>query len=132
MLLSNSRSSPGSVPVDTRILIVDQDRAVGKTLTGMLSATGFDDVRSVLSAPRAITVADGFRPGIVFLDIDLPDMNAYDLARQLLKQARQHGMRVIALTGSVDRPTREEARGGGFERNLVKPVAQSELDKVRE
>jgi CheY-like chemotaxis protein len=132
---SASRGSHGvrrdnSVPVDTRILIVDKDRAVGKALTDMLYATGFDDVRSVLSAPRAITVADGFRPGIVFLDVELPGMDAYDLARQLLKQARQNAMRVIALTGSIDHPGREEARGAGFERYLVKPVAQVELDKV--
>jgi response regulator RpfG family c-di-GMP phosphodiesterase len=97
---SASRGSHGvrrdnSVPVDTRILIVDKDRTVGKALTDMLYSSGFDD-----------------------------------LARQLLKQARQNVMRVIALTGSIDHPGREEARGAGFERYLVKPVAQTELDKV--
>lgn len=136
MLQSHSVSQPhgarrnGAVPADTHILIVDKDRKVGKALTDMLLATGFEEVRSVLSGPRAITVAGGFHPGIVFLDIELPDMNAFDLARQLAKQARQHVMRLIALTSSVSHPTREEARGAGFELYLVKPVAQAELDKV--
>ncbi len=119
-----------AVAADTRILIVDRDRGTGKSLTAMLRDNGFDEVRSVLSGARAVTVAQGFQPRIVFLDIDLPDMNAYDLARKLGNRTTQPALRLIALTANVDHPAREEARGAGFERFLVKPVSQIELDKV--
>ena len=82
------------------------------------------------SAARAIAVAEKFHPGIVFLDIELPGMAGLDLANRLHHGARQHAMRLIALTTGVEHPKREDARIAGFERYLVKPLAQNELDKV--
>jgi len=120
----------GAVLPGTHILIVDSDRRVGTSLAFMLSARGYLKVRAVRSAARAIAIAESFRPGIVFLDIELPDMAALDLANQLHRGARQYAMRLIALTTNIEHPKREAARIAGFERFLVKPLAQSELDKV--
>ncbi len=120
----------GAVLPDTHILIVDNDRRIGTSLSFMLSARGYREVRAVRSAVRAIAIAESFRPGIVFLDIELPDMDALDLANHLHRSARQYAMRLIALTTNVEHAKREAARIAGFERFLVKPLAQSELDKV--
>ena len=128
----NQRGSPphGTVLPDTHILIVDNDRRVALSLSFMLSARGFREVRAVRSPARAIAVAEKFHPGIVFLDIELPGLAGLDLANRLLHGARQHPMRLIALTTGIEHPKREDARVAGFERYMVKPLAQGELDKV--
>lgn len=128
----NQRGSRRDVPVEstTPILIVDQDRQVGTSLAFMLSARGFQEVRAVRSARRAIAITEQFMPGIVFLDIELPDGGALEVANRLRRGARQHAVRLIALTTSAEHELREEARLAGFERYLVKPLAQAELDKI--
>jgi CheY-like chemotaxis protein len=118
------------VSVDTPILIVDSDREIGRSLSGMLTALGFEEVRTVRSAPRALAIASTFLPRIAFIDIALPDMDANELARQLAKHVPQKSLRLIALTANVEHPGREEARSAGFERFLVKPVEQAEIDKI--
>ena len=128
----NQRGSRPDMPVEstTPILIVDNDRRVGTSLTFMLSARGFDEVRAVRSAQRAIAIAERFRPGIVFLDIELPDGGALEVADRMRRGSQGHAMRLIALTSSAKHELREQARRAGFERYLVKPLAQAELDKI--
>ena len=57
-------------------------------------------------------------------------MGGQDLAQRLRRGARQHAIRLIALTSVIEHPKREDARIAGFERYLVKPLDQVELDKV--
>jgi CheY-like chemotaxis protein len=119
-----------AVEATTPILIIDNDRLTGRSLALMLAAVGYEEIRSVRSAARALTVAEVFRPTLVFLDIELPEPGGYDLAARLQRSPRARAMRLIALTSNVEHGTREEARVAGFERFLVKPVAQIELDKI--
>jgi DNA-binding response OmpR family regulator len=128
----DQRGSRRDTPIEsaTRILIVDGDRQVGTSLTFMLAARGYDDVRAVRSARRAVAIAEVFRPGLVFLDLELPDQGALEVADLLRRGARLQAMRLIALTSNNEHESREEARVAGFERYLVKPLAQSELDKI--
>jgi CheY-like chemotaxis protein len=130
--ISSRKMSPpkSGIPADTGILIVDNDRPSSVALAFMLSLRGYDEIRSVRSAARAVTIAENFRPGIVFLDLELPGTDPLELARALRRGSRQPALRIIALTGSVDHPTREDAREAGFERYLVKPCEQSEIDKI--
>ena len=114
----------------TRILIVDEDRQVATSLIFMLAARGYDDVRAVRSARRAVAIAEQFRPGLVFLDRELPDQGALEVANRLRKDSRQQAIRLIALTRQTDHERREEDRIAGFERYMVKPLAQTELDKI--
>ena len=114
----------------TRILIIDQDRQIGVTLSFMLSARRFEDVRAVRSARRAVTVTDQFRPEIIFLDLELPDDGTMEVTRKLAGDARRPRPRLIALTLDAQSPARDKARAAGFERCLVKPVSHEELDKI--
>jgi CheY-like chemotaxis protein len=118
------------LPSTTRILIVDGDRLVGMGLKFMLAARGFDEVRVVRSAARALALAELFKPGLVFLDLELPDLASVAVAQQLRRDARQRGLRLIALTLHAEHGMREEARLAGFERYLTKPVLREELDKI--
>jgi two-component system, sensor histidine kinase len=119
-----------SVALDAHILVVDNDRRVGTTLGFMLASRGYKEIRTVRSAARALAIAEQFRPGIVFLDLELPDMASLDVAQRLRGLARQRTLRLIALTHVAEHPMREAARQVGFERFLMKPVSQEELDKI--
>jgi CheY-like chemotaxis protein len=114
----------------THILIVDDDREAGKSLALMLSATGYDEIKTVRSAARALAIATTFQPAIAFLGTPQADGGAGELATQLQKSARPQGIRVIALTDSAEHPGRDVARAAGLERYLTRPVTQAELDKV--
>jgi len=132
LTLREQRGSQVHTPValGTPMLIVDNDRRISMSLAFMLSTRGYEDVRAVRSAPRARAVAARFHPGIVFLDIERPDLEGLDLARQLRRAASGHAMRLIALTSSAAHELREEARIAGFERYFLKPLSHTELDKV--
>jgi len=114
----------------THILVVDDDRQAGKSLALMLAATGYDEIRTVRSAARAMAIAATFHPAIAFLCETAADDSEHTLALELQKHSRPHGIRVIGLTDSTEHPTREAARTAGLERYLTKPVTQIELDKA--
>jgi len=114
----------------TRILIVDQDRQVGVTLSFMLAARRYDEVRAVRSAGRALAVAEQFRPEMIFLDLELPDDGTMALAHKLAPEARRPRPRLFALVSGEEPAIREKARTAGFERCLSKPVSHEELDKI--
>lgn len=123
-------ASRAHLPSATRILIVDNDRRVGMALNFMLAARGFGNVKVVRSAARALAIAESYKPALVFLDLELPDLKSVAVAQQLRRDARQRGLRLIALTLHAEHGMREEARLAGFERYLTKPVMQDELDKI--
>jgi DNA-binding response OmpR family regulator len=112
------------------ILIVDGDREASKSLASLLTASGYEEIRAVRSAARAVAVAATFQPVIAFLGTPAPDGMEKDLASLLQKNSRSHGIRLIALTDLVEHPTREEARASGVERYLSRPVTQAELEKA--
>jgi CheY-like chemotaxis protein len=118
----------GVMPARTCILIVDHDRGASLALSFMLGVSGYEDVRAVRSAARALILAEQFRPAIVFVDIQMPDDGAFVLAAELRRGSQRRALRLIALTTLVEHPAREAARSAGFERFLVKPATQAELD----
>jgi CheY-like chemotaxis protein len=113
-----------------RILIVDDDVELAKSLATMLEAAGAYETRIVHCAADAVAAAVEHAPAIVLLDIELPDMSGYDVAKLLHQHAHLQAIRLIALTDNIEHPGREYARAAGFERYLVKPVTAIELQKV--
>jgi CheY-like chemotaxis protein len=114
----------------SRILIVDDDVRLARSLASMLENTGLAEIRAVHCAADGLAAAVEFLPEIIFLDIELPDMSGYEVALLLHQHAQLQDTRLIALTDTVLHPAREEARAAGFERYLVKPVSATELQKV--
>lgn len=131
LLQQNRREARADSPAGSqrRVLIVAEDRQDGKALARQLLAKGYERVRVIHRAARALRLAQTFSPNIVFLDVALTD-DAYELASALHRQSGQNALRVIALTSSIEHSTRDQARGAGFERWLVTPVGESELDRL--
>lgn len=76
----------------------------------------------------ALTLASSRRPEVMLVDIGLPDIDGYELARRIRGDASLGAVRLVALTGYGQREDRERAFAAGFDQHFVKPVDPDELD----
>jgi CheY-like chemotaxis protein len=113
-----------------RILIVDNDVNAADSLASLLESAGYDDTRVVHTGATALASAVEFVPAVLLVDLDLPDMSGYDLARHLSQHPQLRQLRIIALTTSSEHPGRELAREAGIERYLIKPVGSAALEEL--
>jgi PAS domain S-box-containing protein len=109
----------------TQVLIVDDNEDAAALLAAGLSATGYL-VEVAHDGPAALAVVERFAPDIAVLDIGLPVMDGYELARSL--RERLPGLCLVAVTGYGQKGDRDRSAAAGFDRHLVKPVG---LDQVR-
>jgi CheY-like chemotaxis protein len=113
-----------------RILIVDDDVGAAAALASLLQSAGYGDARVAHTGATALAVAVEFVPTILLVDLDLPDMSGYAVARQLSQHPQLRNLRLIALTTNSAHPGRELAREAGIERYLIKPVGAAALDEL--
>ena len=112
-----------------RILIVD-DQVDSADLTAELLQERGHVTCVAYGSRAAIAAAAKFQPQIALLDIHLPSMNGYELARHLRAGAFLGRCRFIAVTGSADEADRRESEAAGFYRHLVKPFGAEALFEV--
>ena len=106
-------------PTPPKVLCVDDFPDAAEALAALLTALGFE-TRSALSGPAALVAAAEFRPDVCLLDLQMPVMDGYELARRL-RELLGPGPTLLAITGH-HRPDREErARAAGFDRVFDKP-----------
>ena len=116
-------------PPSRRILIVDDNVDAAKTLGELLELYGYE-VHLGYDGPTAIKKALAYRPQVVLLDIGLPGMNGYEVARALRQQESLSGMLLAALTGYGQEEDRNRSREAGFDYHFTKPVDLSALQQV--
>jgi CheY-like chemotaxis protein/two-component sensor histidine kinase len=104
-----------------RILIVDDNRDAAEALGLLLQFLG-NEVRVVHDGPSALEAAGAYRPAVVFLDIGMPGMDGYAVARELRARAEHDELVLIALTGWGQEEDRLRSRAAGFDHHLIKPV----------
>jgi signal transduction histidine kinase/ActR/RegA family two-component response regulator len=112
-----------------RILVVDDERIAAASLGKWLTLMGHE-VRAAHDGVEAVGVAEAFRPDVVLLDISLPKLNGYEVARTIRQQPWSQGMVLIALTGWGQEADRQRARDAGFDHHLVKPVDHTTLTQL--
>jgi two-component system, OmpR family, response regulator len=112
-----------------RILVVDDNVDAAESIAMLLSLDGHD-VRSVHDAQRALDLAAEFGPDLVLLDIGLPGMDGYEVARRLRLRQDVTNVRLVAVTGYGQQEDRDRARDAGFDQHLVKPVEPDALNAV--
>lgn len=113
----------------SRVLIVDDNADAGETLVELLTASGFE-VRHAADGPSALEYIHEFAPHLAVLDIGLPIMDGYALARQLRALPDIGRMPLVALSGYSRDTDVERAQAAGFDRHLTKPVRYAELVAV--
>jgi CheY-like chemotaxis protein/two-component sensor histidine kinase len=112
-----------------RVLIVDDNLDAGESLAMLLRLAG-DEVRTAISGTRALEVAEAFRPQVVLLDIGLPGMDGYEVARRLRQLGGGDEMRLIAVTGYGQEDDRRRSREAGLDHHLVKPADPDIVEKL--
>ena len=112
-----------------RILVVDDNRDAAATLALLLELTGHD-VRTAHDGLEALAMASEFRPDVVLLDIGLPKLNGYEVARRIRRQPRGQGVVLIAITGWGQEEDKRQSQDAGFDQHIVKPVDPGTLLKL--
>jgi PAS domain S-box-containing protein len=121
VLQPQAGQSADALATDLRVMVVDDNEDAAQTLAMVLELFGCK-VRVAHTAAEALEVAAGFAPQVALLDIGLPDMNGYELARRLRLTAAGADMTLIATTGWGQEKDRELAFAAGFDHHLTKPV----------
>jgi CheY-like chemotaxis protein len=108
-----------------RILIVDDNADAADSMAMLLQLDGHE-TRTAYSAATALELTESFAPEVVLLDIGLPDMDGYEVARRMKAMPRE--LRVIALSG-YGRDRRQPA-SASFDAHLMKPVDMPALARA--
>ena len=112
-----------------RILVVDDQPDSTDSLAMFLRLRGHE-VHTAHDGPAALEELGRGRPEVVFLDLGLPGMSGYDVARQIRAQADTRDVRLVALTGYGTESDRVKSRAAGFDVHLAKPVDPQALDAL--
>ncbi|HWG46183.1 MAG TPA: response regulator [Gemmataceae bacterium] len=112
-----------------RILVVDDNVDAAESLALVLRA-GEHEVHAAHDGPTALRIAETFRPDVVLLDIGLPRMDGYEVARRLRKQTGTETVFLVALTGYGQDEDRRQAEEAGFDAHLTKPADPAVLQKL--
>src|SRR5207302_1843494 len=114
-----------------RILVVDDNKDAAESLALLLQLARHE-VQIALDGSAALEVARTFRPEVVLIDIGLPDMNGYEVARHLRNWPELAGARLVAITGYGQEEDRRLSLEAGFSQHLTKPVDPEELLRLLE
>ena len=121
---------PTAVPhLACRILVVDDNVDAAQTMVMLLDLSGHD-ARPAFGGQEALDVAFSFRPDVVFLDIGLPGINGYEVARRLLANPATAKTKLIALTGWGTERDIQKSKMAGFHAHLTKPVDADAVEAI--
>ena len=126
--LEQARESPLQIPA-ARILVVDDNADAADSLGSLLQLEGHT-VSVTYNSADALARLGEFKPEIVLLDIGLPDIDGYEVARRIRSLPEHAHVRLIALTGYGQADDRQRAKASGFDDHLVKPVEFLALQRV--
>jgi PAS domain S-box-containing protein len=112
-----------------RILVVDDNADSAQTLSMLLQVMG-NDVQLAYDGPSALIVAEQFHPAMALLDIGLPGMNGYELARKIREIPDLKEILLVAQTGWGQDEDRRRSAEAGFDAHLVKPVDPASLQDL--
>ncbi len=122
----SSASSP-SIPHEKvaaaglRILIVDDNEDAASSLAMVLELADHQ-VETAFNGMSGLLLAASFKPDVVILDIGLPDINGYEVARQLRRSPWGQSVLLLALTGWGQQQDKQDAASAGFDHHFTKPV----------
>ena len=120
---------PEDVLPPRRILVVDDNRDAADSLGLLLEVLGAE-VRVARDGPEALEAYSAYEPAVVLLDIGMPGMDGYEVARRIRAQSPGPRPTIVALTGWGQEEDRREAREAGFDHHLVKPAEIGALKEL--
>jgi len=112
---------PEAPPGGCRVLVVDDNRDAADTVAMVLRMDGHS-VETADDGLQALSSAGAYVPDVVVLDIGLPGIDGYEVARRLRETSHSREAFLIALTGYGQKNDEAQALAAGFDRHLVKPA----------
>lgn len=126
----NAVAEVKETPADnTKVLVIDDNEDAASTLSDLLELAG-NEVKTAHSGKQGLAVATVFQPRIIFLDIGLPDMTGYEVAKAIRKTEQLNGCFLIALTGYGTEADRQMALDAGFDLHLTKPLDYEKIESI--
>jgi CheY-like chemotaxis protein len=111
------------------VLVVDDNADAAESLAALLDLLGHT-TRVAHDGPEGLFLAEEFQPDLAFLDIGLPGMNGYDLARAIRRMGTMQQVVLIALTGWGAHSDQQQSQEAGFDQHLTKPVSLEALEQA--
>jgi DNA-binding response OmpR family regulator len=111
-----------------RVLVVDDNYDAAESLAMMLGVLGYD-VRTAHDGLEAVRAADEFHPEAALLDIGLPHVSGYDIARHIRK-SRGDAVLLVAITGWGTAEDVKRSMDAGFDHHFTKPADPERLQKI--
>jgi CheY-like chemotaxis protein len=112
-----------------RVLVVDDNVDAADAMNLLLKSLGHETC-VVNEGIEALRMAAKFRPDIVLLDIAMPGIDGYEVARQLRAVKKGSPLRIVAVTGFGQETDRQKSLEAGFDMHLVKPVELNDLTQA--
>jgi two-component system CheB/CheR fusion protein len=112
-----------------RVLVVDDNKDAAESVAMLLRLWGHT-VRAAFTGPQALEAAEEYQPEIALLDIGLPGMDGYEVARQLRQRPQFQQTVLVAVTGYGQEEDRRRSEDAGFDHHLTKPVAPEALQQI--
>jgi CheY-like chemotaxis protein len=122
-------SPPSSSEANRRVLIVEDDEDMRDVLGELVSALGHEAFPAA-NGDEALQRASEVPVDVALVDLGLPEVDGYEVARRLRASAGGKGMRLVALTGYSDPETRQNAAAAGFDHFLVKPADAIAIERA--
>jgi two-component system, chemotaxis family, CheB/CheR fusion protein len=128
-LSCNARQTQATLPTGVtngqqghRILIVDDNMDAAESMCMLLTSVGEGDVRTAFSGEEALKLGPHLCPDVVLLDLGMPGMDGYEVARRIRREPWGRDILLVALTGWGLDQHRNQTKEAGFDRHLTKPA----------
>jgi PAS domain S-box-containing protein len=126
---ADRRGTAEPVSSGHRLLVVDDNLDAATSLAVLLRLQGHE-VAVAHDGASALAMAAASRPNLVFLDIGMPGMDGYEVARRLREQPGLESTKLVALTGWGQKEDRRRTAEAGFDHHLVKPLELKSLERL--
>ena len=113
-------------PSGLRVLVVDDNHDAADVLSILLESMGLN-AKAVNSGPAALAALPNYQPNVILMDIGMPGMNGYEVARHIREQPQFNDIKLVALTGWGQEEDRRLSHNAGFDYHLTKPVDSTVL-----
>jgi PAS domain S-box-containing protein len=128
-IMSAAAPAPAAPAPRRRVLVVDDNKDAANALALLLEAEGHE-VRTAADGVTGLALAREYGPEVVLLDISLPRLDGYEIARRMREDAQLRSATLIAITGYGQSHDRARAAAAGFDYHLTKPVEYTSLQRL--
>ena len=127
VLIGQEARDAGVLPQRLRVLVVDHDTRAADSLERLLHATGYPETRVAYTQRGAVVFVHEFRPEVVLMDVDMPDVDESALNRTLRERAQLRHMCLIAVSGPRTHEKAQIEPNAPSTQRLFKPITARDL-----